>query len=97
MSLIKSLLRIVRYLIGLSLMVFIVILMSSNSDIITIKLYPLPFEIETKSFIIMISFFVCGMIFGVLSCSKSILGKSFEIIGNRQIIRKLKKKLTKNK
>ena len=97
MNFIKAIFRIIRHLISLSFLVFVIILMANNYQEMTFNLYPLPFEIETKSFIILIGFFLLGMIFGIASCSGSILKKSWQIFSNRHIIKKLRKKLTKEK
>lgn len=67
--------------------------MSSNSDNIIITLYPLPFAIDTKVFVVMIGFFLIGLIFGILACSKTIIRKYFENFSNQRQIKKLKKQL----
>ncbi len=71
--------------------------MSSNSDSIIITLYPLPFVVETRVFIIMISFFLFGFIFGILAVSKTLIRKYFENFSNQRQIKKLKKQLPEEK
>jgi uncharacterized membrane protein YciS (DUF1049 family) len=60
-----------------------------------ITLNPLPFEIETKSFMVMVSFFLFGLIFGLIICSKTIIKKSLENFGNRRAIKNLTKQVIK--
>jgi hypothetical protein len=70
-----------------------VIFMVDNRDIITIKMQPLPFEIETRVFMIMISCFVLGLICGIAACSPTIVQNFFRKISDREKIKKLEKQL----
>jgi uncharacterized membrane protein YciS (DUF1049 family) len=70
--------------------------MANNAEITVVNLYPLPFEIETKTFIVMISFFLLGFIFALLICSKTLIKKSAENFGSRQKIKKLEKQISQN-
>ncbi len=65
--------------------------MVSNRGKITIFFYPLPFEIETRIFFIMIAFFLAGATFGILIMSKNLFKKTLENANNRRKIKKLEK------
>ncbi len=67
--------------------------MVNNRDVIKLKFFPLPFEIETRAFVIMIAFFLSGLAFGVIICGTSLIKKSIVGVKNRAEIKKLEKKL----
>jgi hypothetical protein len=67
--------------------------MVNNRETLTIHLFPLPFEIETKIFMVMISFFLFGMFFGMLACSKSIFTRSVKSFQDKRKIKKLEKQV----
>lgn len=96
MNLIKSILRIIRSLILAIFLICLVIFMVNNRDVVTIHLYPLPFEIETRIFLVMISVFVLGMIFGLLACSQNLIKRAIERFKDRNKIKKLEKQISKN-
>lgn len=87
-NLIKSAIRIIKSVASALILICLVIFMVNNRDVTTISLFPLPLEIDTKIFIIMILFFLFGMIFGILLCSQNLL---IRIISNAKDRRKLKK------
>jgi uncharacterized integral membrane protein len=96
MNLLKSILRITHTIITTALLLCLVIFMVNNRGSATIQLYPLPFEIETRIFVVMIGFFLLGMIFGILVCSQSMLKRAFEHFKARRKIKKLEKQIIKN-
>jgi len=67
--------------------------MVSNREIIKIYLSPLPIEIETKVFVLMIVFFMLGLAFGILACSQSLIKNSIGSFRNKSKIKKLEKQL----
>lgn len=93
MNFIKSILHLIRYAILTTFLLTLVIFMVSNRGIATIKLYPLPFEIETRIFIVMLAFFLLGLIFGILLCSKNIMQRIFENFKSRRKIKKLEQQI----
>lgn len=93
MNFFKSILRILRSLIFSLLLIFMVVFMVDNREIITINTQPLPFEIETRVFVMMLSCFALGVIFGVLICSPRIVKSFFVKIADRQKIKKLERQL----
>jgi uncharacterized integral membrane protein len=93
MNFIKSIFRIIKTVILSLILICLVIFMVDNRDNLTIHLYPLPFEIETKAFLVMIVFFILGMIFGCLLFSKKLLSHTFEGWKDKYKIKKLEKKV----
>jgi hypothetical protein len=76
MNFINFLLRIARgVILGLSLLC-LVLFMVDNRGEVSIHLDPFPFSIETRVFIVMIFFFLLGMAFGILLCSKTIISNA---------------------
>ena len=93
MSFIKSLFRFLRSITLSALLICMVVFMVDNRDVITINMQPLPFEIKTRVFVLMISCFSLGLFFGALVCSPSIIKNFFRKISDRQKIKKLEKQL----
>ncbi len=96
MNFIKSILRIIRTVILSLLLVCIVIFMVNNRDTVTIHLHPLPFDVETRIFVVMIIVFLLGLLFGILSCSQSLIKRIFTNLNDRRKLRKLEKQVAKN-
>lgn len=67
--------------------------MVDNRQIITIGMHPLPFEIETRVFVMMLSCFALGLACGVVVCSPKILRGFFRKLADRQKIKKLEKQI----
>ena len=88
LNLIKSIIRIIKTVLASVVLVVLVIFMVNNREIITIHLSPLSYNIETRIFLVMIFFFLFGMLFGFLAFSEKMINKS---INNFQDLRKLKK------
>jgi uncharacterized integral membrane protein len=97
MTFIKSLFRIIKLVIFLILLTCLVIFMVNNRQTVTIELFPLPFEIETKVFLVMILTFLLGTLFGFLLYSQSLIIKTISNIKDRRRIKKLEKKSQKIK
>ncbi len=96
MSLIRSILRTLRSVTLSLLLICLVIFMVDNRDPITINTNPLPFEIQTRVFVVMISCFVFGLVFGILTCSPTIVQNFFKRLGDRNKIKKLEKQVGNN-
>lgn len=95
LNLIKSLFRYTKTFIVTLLLILLVIFLVNNRDLITIHTSPLPFEIETRIFFVMLFFFLFGMLFGFFAFSKNMLQKSWTNLKNRLKIRKLEKQIAK--
>lgn len=68
------------------ILIFLIVFMVNNREIITINFYPLPFIIETRLFFMMIICFLVGIIFGLLIFSQNILKNSYFEFKNRKNI-----------
>lgn len=95
MNFIKSIFRIIRTVILSLLLVCIVIFMVNNRDVVTIHLHPLPFDVETRIFVVMIVVFLLGLLFGILACSQSLIKRIFANLNDRRKLRKLEKHVAK--
>jgi uncharacterized integral membrane protein len=93
MNIFKSILRVITVTIKLLLLILVIIFMAQNSESVDITLYPLPFQMQAPAFVLMTLFFVFGLIFGVIICSKTIVKKSFESFSNRRQIKKLQQQI----
>ncbi len=89
----KSCVKFLRGLILLSSLLFLVTFMLSNRESIKIYFHPFPIEIETKIFVAMFSFFLLGLFFGLILCSKKFLQNSITNFQSKNKIKKLEKKL----
>ncbi len=96
MNFLKSIFHFIRTIILSLLLICLVIFMVNNREAATISLDPLPFTVETRMFLVMISFFLFGVLFGALACSKSLITKMFERFSDRKKIKKLEKQIAKN-
>lgn len=93
MNIFKSILRFITIAFKVLLLILLIIFMAQNSQSIDITLYPLPFEMQAPAFVLMTLFFVFGLIFGIIICSKTIVKKSFEGFSNRREIKKLQQQI----
>jgi len=87
--------RTIKKLIGLVILTLLICFMVNNRDIIIIQLFPLPFELESRVFIVMILFFLIGFVFGVSIYSKSFIFNAVANFFNKRKIAKLEKKTKK--
>lgn len=89
----KSLIHFAKTLILSLLLVALVIFMVNNRDVVTINTHPFPFEIESRMFLVMLFFFLFGMLFGFLAFSKNMIESWLTNFKNRWKIRKLEKQI----
>lgn len=93
MSFIRSVLKISRSIILAAALICMVVFMVDNRDVIVINMQPLPFEVQTRVFVLMIFCFVMGLIFGLIFCSPVIIRNFFGKIANRHKIKNLENQL----
>lgn len=67
--------------------------MVNNREIVTLHLFPLPFDIQTRIFLVMIAVFLLGVLFGFLCYSKSLTSRFIANFKNKILIKKLKKQI----
>lgn len=88
---IKSTFNILKTLLFSFLLLLLVTFMVVNRQQVTVSFYPLPFEIETRVFLVIILFFLLGMLVGFLAFSKSMITKSISNFKDKSKIKKLEK------
>jgi flagellar biosynthesis protein FlhB len=93
MSFIKSIFHLIKTIIFLLLLVGAIIFMVNNRDDAIIHLYPLPFEIQTKIFLVILISFILGIFFGFFLFSKKLVQKTFSNFISNHKIKKLEEKL----
>jgi uncharacterized membrane protein YciS (DUF1049 family) len=67
--------------------------MVNNRTPIDISFSPLPYKIETRIFLVMIFFFVFGMLFGFLAFSRNMLSNAISGFRTKRQLRKLEKQV----
>lgn len=95
MSFIKSILHIIKSTILAILLICVVIFIINNRQMVTMSLFPLPFEIEIRFFLLLAVTFFLGMLFGLIFCSESLLKKTFCNFKNRLRVKKLERQIKK--
>ena len=93
MNIFKSILKFTAIAVKVLLLILVIIFMAQNSQSVDITLYPLPFEMQAPAFVVMTLFFVIGLIFGIIICSKAIIKKSFEGFSKSRQIKKLQEQI----
>jgi len=87
LKIIKSTFHLTKSIIVGLILACIVTFMVNNREKITIHLFPLPFTIETRLFILMIACFLLGLGCGILLLSRNIINNA---ISNWKHSRKIK-------
>ena len=95
LNFIKSILRTIRTVIISLILICIVIFMVNNRDTIQVHFYPLPFDLETKTFLVIILFFILGMFFGILACTQNIISRRIKSFKDHHKINQLEKQIQK--
>jgi len=93
MNFIRSIFKISRSIILAAALICMVVFMVDNREVVVINMQPLPFEIQTRVFVLMIFCFIVGLVFGLIICSPVILRNFFGKIANRHKIKKLENQL----
>ncbi|MBM3579292.1 MAG: LapA family protein [Alphaproteobacteria bacterium] len=96
MKLLNSVFRIIRGIILILLLTCLVIFLVNNRGGILINLHPLPFEVQTRVFVVIIMSFVVGLALGILACSPSLIQNFFRKISDSYKIKKLEKQMKSN-
>ncbi len=91
MTFLKSFLRIIKKIIAWSTLICFVTFLINNRQEVIIQLFPLPFEIQTRLFLVIIFCFFFGLFFGAMLFSKSILNHILTNFRNRRKIKALEK------
>ncbi|MSP33597.1 MAG: LapA family protein [Rickettsiales bacterium] len=86
-KIIKSTFHLTKSIIVGLILACIITFMVNNREKITIHLFPLPFTIETRLFILMIACFLLGLVCGILLLSRNIINNA---VSNWKKHRKIK-------
>ena len=74
MNFIKSIFKYIKLIILTILLAIIVIFCLNNNYQVALSLNPLPYEIEIKLFLLIIIFFLIGVVVGFLALSGKLMG-----------------------
>ncbi len=95
-NLIKAIFRIANKTIFIAVVAIIVVFCLDNHQAITISLRPLPFEIETRLFLVILFCFFGGILVGFLCSSVALTKAKFKNFINGWKIKLLKRKVEKS-
>lgn len=94
MKFLKKLFRSLKNLITCLLLVFVTIFMINNRQIVTIEFSPIPINtIETRLFVLMMLFYVAGLITAFLIYSNSLFKSFIKNLQQKRKIQKLEKQI----
>ena len=94
---IKKIFSIINKTIFILVVAIIMVFCLNNNQIVKTSLSPLPFEIETRLFIVILLCFFGGILVGFLCSSVSLTKERFKNFVSGWKIKLLKKKVEKNK
>ena len=95
-DIIKSIFKIAKLIIFVIFLAAIITLCVNNSSTISISLQPLPYQLETRLFLLIIILFFSGFIFGLLTGSFRLIGSKMQNIASQRKLKKLEKDINKS-
>lgn len=94
MKFLKNLFNSIKSILVSLILVFVVIFMINNREIITINFNPLPFDsIETRLFVLMLFFYILGLITAILIYSNSLIKSTIRNLKQKRQINKLQQQI----
>ena len=94
MKFLKNLFNSIKSILVSLILVFVVIFMINNREIITINFNPLPFDsIETRLFVLMLFFYILGLITAILIYSNSLVKSAIHNLKQKRQINKLQQQI----
>ena len=94
MKFLKNLFNSIKSILVSLILDFVVIFMINNREIITINFNPLPFDsIETRLFVLMLFFYILGLITAILIYSNSLIKSTIRNIKQKRQINKLQQQI----
>lgn len=94
MKFLKNLFNSIKSILVSLILVFVVIFMINNREIITINFNPLPFDsIETRLFVLMLFFYILGLITAILIYSNSLVKSAIRNLKQKRQINKLQQQI----
>ncbi len=94
MKFLKNLFNSIKSILVSLILVFVIIFMINNREIITINFNPLPFDsIETRLFVLMLFFYILGLITAILIYSNSLIKSTIRNIKQKRQVNKLQQQI----
>lgn len=94
MKLLKNLFNSIKSILVSLILVFVIVFMINNREIITINFNPLPFDgIETRLFVLMLFFYILGLITAILIYSNSLVKSAIRNLKQKRQINKLQQQI----
>jgi len=94
MKFLKNLFNSIKSILVSLILVFVIVFMINNREIITINFNPLPFDsIETRLFVLMLFFYILGLITAILIYSNSLIKSTIRNLKQKRQINKLQQQI----
>lgn len=94
MKFLKNLFNSIKSILVSLILVFVIVFMINNREIITINFNPLPFDsIETRLFVLMLFFYILGLITAILIYSNSLIKSTIRNLKHKRQINKLQQQI----
>lgn len=94
MKFLKNLFNSIKSILVSLILVFVIVFMINNREIITINFNPLPFDsIETRLFVLMLFFYILGLITAILIYSNSLIKSAIRNLKQKKQINKLQQQI----
>ncbi|MFM7702475.1 MAG: lipopolysaccharide assembly protein LapA domain-containing protein [Alphaproteobacteria bacterium] len=94
MKFLKNLFNSIKSILVSLILVFVIVFMINNREIITINFNPLPFDsIETRLFVLMLFFYILGLITAILIYSNSLIKSAIRNLKQKRQINKLQQQI----
>ena len=94
MKFLKNLFNSIKSILVSLILVFVIVFMINNREIITINFNPLPFDsIETRLFVLMLFFYILGLVTAILIYSNSLIKSAIRNLKQKRQINKLQQQI----
>jgi len=94
MKFLKNLFNSIKSILVSLILVFVIVFMINNREIITINFNPLPFDsIETRLFVLMLFFYILGLVTAILIYSNSLIKSTIRNLKQKRQINKLQQQI----
>lgn len=94
MKFLKNIFSSIKSILITLILVFVTIFMINNREVITINFNPIPIEsIETRLFVLMLFFYILGLITAILIYSNSLIKSTIRNLKQKRQINKLQQQI----
>jgi uncharacterized membrane protein YciS (DUF1049 family) len=94
MKFIKNILKSIKDFLVTLLLIFVIIFMINNREIIEVKFYPLPIDkIQTRTFFLMLIFYLLGLFTAILIYSNRLIKSAIRNFKQKHQIKKLESQI----